>query len=38
MSIEKKLGIWIDHLSAHLMEWNNSSMEVKPIDSKRPNQ
>ena len=33
MSIEKKLGIWIDHLSAHLMEWSNNAVEVKAFDA-----
>ena len=34
MKIEKKLGIWMDHASAHLMEFTVNPIETKTIDSK----
>lgn len=33
MKTNKKLGIWMDHSSAHLMEYKPSSMETKIIES-----
>ncbi len=33
MTTEKKLGIWMDHSSAHLMEFNSSPMKTKIIES-----
>jgi hypothetical protein len=33
MTIEKKLGIWMDHSSAHLMEFNKNSVELKIVES-----
>lgn len=34
MKTNKKLGIWMDHSSAHLMEYNSNSIETKIIESK----
>ena len=34
MKIEKKLGIWMDHSSAHLMELTINGIEEKVIESK----
>ena len=33
MASIKKLGIWMDHYIAHLMEFSNSPFEVKTIES-----
>ena len=33
MTTENRLGIWMDHSNAHLMEFSMSSMEVKTINS-----
>ena len=30
----KRLGIWMDHTTAHLMEFTNEHFEVKTIESK----
>lgn len=30
----KKIGIWMDHSIAHLMEYSNNPFEVKTIESK----
>ncbi len=30
----KKLGIWMDHANAHLMEYTNQPIETKTIESK----
>lgn len=32
----KKLGIWMDHSIAHLMEFTDEPFEVKTIESKQP--
>ena len=34
MKISKKLGIWMDHSCAHLMEFANEPIETKNIESK----
>ena len=34
MTVSKKLGIWIDHSSAHLIEFRNDPIETKIIASK----
>jgi hypothetical protein len=34
MTVEKKLGIWMDHSSAHLIELTNNGMEERIIESK----
>ena len=34
MEIEKKLGIWMDHASAHIMEFTANAVEIKTIESK----
>ena len=34
MGNAKKLGIWMDHTIAHLMEFTNEPFEVKTIESK----
>lgn len=34
MANAKYLGIWMDHSSAHLIEFSKESMETKVIDSK----
>ena len=34
MKTKKKLGIWMDHSSAHLIEFSESSFEVETIESK----
>jgi hypothetical protein len=34
MGTAKKLGIWMDHSIAHLMEFTNEPFEVKTIESK----
>jgi hypothetical protein len=34
MKTEKKLGIWMDHASAHIMEFTADSGETKTIESK----
>lgn len=34
MIVEKKLGIWMDHSSAHLTEFATEPMETKTISSK----
>jgi len=36
MKNAKKLGIWMDHKIAHLMEFTNEPFEVKTIESKFP--
>jgi hypothetical protein len=33
MTTEKKLGIWMDHSSAHLIEFTGGQMETKTIES-----
>jgi hypothetical protein len=33
MKAEKKLGIWMDHASAHLMEFTSNPIETKTIKS-----
>jgi hypothetical protein len=33
MATAKKLGIWMDHSNAHLMEFNKYSVELKTIES-----
>ncbi|MEO7530831.1 MAG: hypothetical protein ABIS69_05450 [Sediminibacterium sp.] len=33
MSPTKKLGIWMDHASAHLMEFSSDSMETTIVES-----
>lgn len=38
MTINKKLGIWIDHSSAHLTEFTTGPMESKTIESDFNNQ
>ena len=30
---EKKLGVWMDHSSAHLMEFTTDPIDIKTIDS-----
>lgn len=34
MKTEKKLGIWMDHASAHIMEFTSNHIESKTIESK----
>ena len=34
MKIEKKLGIWMDHSMAHLMEFTSKHFEIETIESK----
>lgn len=34
MSTAKNLGIWMDHSSAHLMEFTTDPIETKTLDSK----
>lgn len=34
MKTSKRLGIWIDHSTAHLMEFTSNSSEIKTIESK----
>ncbi|MDQ3019023.1 MAG: hypothetical protein M3R36_00380 [Bacteroidota bacterium] len=31
---KKKLGIWMDHSNAHLMEYTSDSIEIKTLESK----
>ena len=33
MTVTKRLGIWMDHSTAHLMEFTTGQMETKKIDS-----
>lgn len=33
MSTEKRLGIWMDHSTAHLMEYSTAEIESKTIES-----
>jgi phosphopantothenoylcysteine synthetase/decarboxylase len=37
MKKRKKLGIWMDHSIAHLMEFTNKHFEIKTIESKLKN-
>lgn len=34
MKTERKIGIWMDHQTAHLMEFTTDSIETKIIESK----
>jgi len=34
MKVEKKLAIWMDHASAHLIEYTNQPVETTVIESK----
>ncbi|MBC7426475.1 MAG: hypothetical protein H7321_08055 [Bacteroidia bacterium] len=34
MTTEKKLGIWMDHSTAHLIEFNTEATETQTIESK----
>lgn len=34
MTTGKKVGIWMDHASAHIIEYSNDSSEVNVIESK----
>jgi hypothetical protein len=34
MKTRKRLGIWMDHTIAHLMEFTNKHFEIKTIESK----
>lgn len=36
MSATKKLGIWMDHSFAHLMEFTSKHFEIETIESKFP--
>ena len=38
MITKKNLGIWMDHSSANLMEFNNEPVETKTIESKFTNE
>ena len=38
MKTTKKLGIWMDHSMAHLMEFTNKHFEIETIESKLDNQ
>lgn len=38
MKRRKRLGIWMDHSIAHLMEFTNKHFEVKTIESKLANE
>jgi len=38
MKTRKRLGIWMDHSIAHLMEFTNKHFEVKTIESKLTNE
>jgi hypothetical protein len=35
MTSSKKLGIWMDHSTAHIMEYSGDPIESKTIESKR---
>jgi ADP-heptose:LPS heptosyltransferase len=37
MKRRKRLGIWMDHSIAHLMEFTNKHFEIKTIESKLTN-
>ena len=34
MKVSKRLGIWMDHTSAHIMEFTSDPIETKTIESK----
>jgi hypothetical protein len=34
MTIEKSLGIWMDHLNAHIMEFTTDPIETTTVESK----
>ncbi len=38
MKNQKKLGIWMDHTMAHIMEFTNEHFEVQTIESEYPHQ
>ncbi|MFV8323781.1 hypothetical protein [Flavobacterium sp. LB3P21] len=38
MKTTKKLGIWMDHSMAHLMEFTNKHFEIETIESELDNQ
>jgi len=38
MTTQKKLGIWMDHASAHLMEFTTDTVETKAMGSKFTNE
>ena len=38
MKTTKKLGVWMDHSIAHLMEFTNKHFEIETIESKLTNQ
>ena len=38
MKTTKKLGIWMDHSMAHLMEFTNKHFEIEIIESELDNQ
>jgi stalled ribosome rescue protein Dom34 len=38
MKTTKKLGIWMDHSMAHLMEFTNKHFEIETIESELENQ
>lgn len=38
MKTRKRLGIWMDHSIAHLMEFTNKHFEIKTIESKLTNE
>jgi hypothetical protein len=38
MKTRKRLGIWMDHSIAHLMEFTNKHFEIKTIESKFTNE
>ena len=38
MTASKKLGIWMDHSFAHLMEFTSKHFEIETIESKLTNQ
>ncbi|MFE3867239.1 hypothetical protein ACFX5E_04010 [Flavobacterium sp. LS2P90] len=38
MKRRKRLGIWMDHSIAHLMEFTNKHFEIKTIESKLTNE
>lgn len=38
MTTAKYLGIWMDHLNAHIMEFSTETIETKTLDSKFTNE
>ena len=38
MQTSKKLGVWMDHSTAHLMEFTSKHFEIETIESKETSQ